>query len=598
MNKLNRQKGQALVLAIVVVGMVLINTLVIISGSQIFSQNTNYTLQASQAVNLAEAGIDKAVASLNVTAGSYNGEVETPLGPGSYSVTVTSKDASTNIVTATGYVPNKTNPKAKRTIQIETSKGTGISFIYGMLSGNGGIAMGNGSTINGSVYSNGNITGGNNSLVTGDVYVAGGTQPSPDQQTDCVSPSCSDYIFGKTVAVQDRLDVAQSFRPSTTGVLNKVSFKLKKVSLPANPTVKIMADNNGAPNKSSVLASGTLLADRVAEQYPVGSGFIDVTFSSSPNLTAGTLYWIMIAAQTLDSSNYWVWSEDTLQSYTRGFPAWSSDWQAKKNPVWTAIAGDLGFQTWMGGVVTSIEMGNGSRVNGSVHANTIEGITIGKDAYYQTISGSTVNGASYPGSSDPPPVAMPISAANISDWQAGAERSGVTTGDITGCPASLGPGKIVGNVTTGSNCTITVTTPIWITGNLTFGNSAIFKMNPSQGASSGVIIVDGTTVFANSDNLLGTGANGSYLTLLSTYDSQARGGQAISTGNSSITGILYAPFGVIALANNANFKEAVGWKLTMGNGTILTYDSGLISTFFSAGPSGSFSVIKGTYQLK
>ena len=123
-------------------------------------------------------------------------------------------------------------------------------------------------------------------------------------------------------------------------------------------------------------------------------------------------------------------------------------------------------------------------------------------------------------------------------------------------------------------------------------------MNPSLGDSSGVVIVDGTTTFANSDNILGTGTAGSYLTLLSTYNSQVLGGQAINTGNSSITGILYAPYGSITLANSATFKEAVGWKLTVGNSTVLTYDSGLISTFFSAGPTGSFSLVKGTYQLK
>jgi hypothetical protein len=121
-------------------------------------------------------------------------------------------------------------------------------------------------------------------------------------------------------------------------------------------------------------------------------------------------------------------------------------------------------------------------------------------------------------------------------------------------------------------------------------------MDSSLGSSSGVIIVDGTTTFSNGDDLLGTGEPGSYLTLLSTYNSQNNGIIAINTNNSSITGILYAPFGIISLANNASFKEAVAWQINMGTGSLLTYDSGLISTFFSAGPGGSFSAVKGTYQ--
>ena len=166
------------------------------------------------------------------------------------------------------------------------------------------------------------------------------------------------------------------------------------------------------------------------------------------------------------------------------------------------------------------------------------------------------------------------------------------------CPTNLGPGEINGSVSFSNNCNITVKTPLWITGNVNFGNATILQMDPSMGASSGVIIVDGLTVFQNGDNLVGTGTAGSYLTLLSSYNSQTDGVVAINTGNSSITGILYAPFGIISLANNANFKEAVAWKINMGTGTILTYDTGLISTFFSSGPGGAYSVVKGTYQLE
>lgn len=594
-----KQSGQILVLAIIAVAFVLINTLVIISGATLYSQNSNYSLQSTQAIDLAEAGINKAIASLNKSGGSYNGEVETFLGNGSYSVTVTNKDATTKVLQVTSYIPNKSNPKVKRTISVQASTGNGISFIYGMLIGTGGLSMGNGAKINGSIYSNGNIVGGNIETITGDIFVAGGTQPSANQQSDCDSVNCHDYIFGKNIGGENRQDVAQSFKPSVNGVLNKVSIKLKKVGSPANLAIKILGNANGKPNKDAVLATGTLSANLVSNQYD----FIDVTFNVTPTLDNSQKYWILSHSSALDNSNYWVWSLDFAQSYIPGSPAWSSDWQAK-NPVWTNITGDLGFKTWMGGVVTTVSMGNGSVVQGNVHANTINGITIDKDAYYQVITNSVVSGSScpnshcHPDSTDPPPAAMPISDANISAWKSDAEDYGVTVGDINGCPATIGPGKFIGNFVTGNSCTILVKTPIWLTGHLTVGNSVILKMDSSLGASSGVIIVDGKTIFANGDNLLGTGSSGSYLTLLSTFDSQSSNETAINTGNSSITGILYAPFGRIVLANNANFKEAVAWKLEMGTGTILTYDSGLISTFFSAGPSGAYSLIKGTYQLK
>lgn len=586
------QSGQTIVITVIVLTVILISVFVVASGSLDYFHNAQFSVQNMQATNLAEAGIDKAVASLNATAGSYTGESNTSLGAGTFTTKVTPIDSQSMQITSTGYIPNKTKPVAQKTIQIEITKGAGISFVYGMLVGNGGISMGNGSSIQGSIYANGNITGGNNETITGDAYVAGGTQPNPDQESDCVDPNKSDFIFGKTVSGNSQLDVAQSFIPSTTATINKVSLYLKKFGSPSNITVRILADNSGKPNKNSVLATGTLLANQVTFNY----GFVDVSFTTNPSLTTGTTYWIVLDTSN-DSSNYWGWCSDTLQGYTRGSPMWSPNWQAN-NPTWNAIAGDLGFKTYMGGVNTQISMSNGSVVKGSVHAHTISGVTVDKDAYYQLISNSTVLGTSNPNSTDPAAVDMPISASNIADWQSQAAVYGTYTGNITGCPSTLGPGKYVGNFTTNSNCTITVKTPIWITGTVSINNSTILKMDSSLGASSGVIIVDGQTTFANGDDLRGTGQSGSYLTLLSTYNSESNGLNAISSGNSSITGILYAPYGIIQLANNATFKEIVGWQINMGQNTILTYDSGLISTFFSSGPGGSFSVVKGTYQAK
>lgn len=606
------------ILSLIILSVVTISTVAIIAGALTFNQNSKNSTEMIQATNLAEAGIDKAVASLNKTGGTYNGENETLIGPGSYSVTITSKDASTNIVQSTGYVPNKTNPKAKKNIQVQISKGAGISFIYGMLVGNGGITMGNGSTINGSVYSNGNILGGNNETITGTAIVAGGTQPNADPQPECIIPNCWDFIFGKNVNGNDQLDIAQSFKPPATNVLNKVSLRLRKHGSPTNLTVRILGDNGSgtAPDKNNIITSGALTANLVGLDTNPYS-YVDVTFNSAPTLNADTYYWIMIDTSPDNSGYYWNWSEDTTQGYTCGstppcLAKWSADWQAH-SPVWNNISGDLDFKVYMGGVTTSITMGpNGSKVNGNVYANTISNLAITGDAYYsssQTISNTTVSGSNcpnshcHPGSSDQPPIAMPISDANISDWQNQAACNGdpncVYTGDINGCPAVIGPGKFVGNFTTANTCIIKVKTPIWLTGDLTVGNGITFEMDPSLGAYSGVIIVDGRTIFSNTDDLKGTGQPGSYLTLLSTYNSSQNGGlTAIDTGNSSITGILYAPYGILTLANNANFKEAIAWQLNVGTGTILTYDSGLISTFFSAGPSGSFSVVKGSYLSK
>ncbi len=606
-----RKNGQILILVFVALGVVLFTVLFIIGGAQVYFQNAQYSLQAEKATAIAEAGVDKALNSLNKTGGSYNGEVETLLGDGSYSVTITNQSGANKVLEVTGYIPGKANPKVKRTIKIQVTNGLGIAFNYGLQIGEGGICMGNGATLNGSVYSNGNISGGNSTMITGDVYVAGGTQIAADQQSDCIGVNCQDYIFGKVISSESRQDVAQGFKPSQTKVLNKISLKLKKTGSPANLTVRIMSDSNGMPNKNGVLATGILSANLVSTQY----GFIDVTFDSSPNLTGNTPYWIMIHANSLDNSNYWYWSSDLAQSYTQGQPKWSSNWQAS-TPTWTSITGDLGFKTYMGGVINSISLSNGSVVNGSVHANTItggSGVIIKKDAYYQILDSSiTVQGTKYPNSPDSPPTVFPVSDANVADWE-NAALAGGTSGSVTGgnsCTMTLGPKKINGNITLGNGCIVTVKTPLWVTGNISGGNTTKFVLDSSFGGTSGPIIVEGTTTLGNGSDLKGSGTQGSYLMLFSNYDSTLSGGSngcaggsqsgqaAVDTGNSSISGILYTPKGIVNLANGASFKEITAWEITLGNSAVLNYDTGFASTIFSSGPSGSFSLVKGTYQVK
>lgn len=587
--KVNKQSGQILLLAIVVVGLITVNTVMITAGSQTFSQSTNYSLQSAEAINLAEAGLDKATASLNTSGGSYSGEAETTLENGSFSVSITTPTANTKLIEATGYIPSKSNPKVKKTVKITASKGLGFSFNYGVLAGEGGLEMSNNSQINGSVYSNGNIVMSNNTRITGDAFVAGGTAPSADQESDCLSPNCTDYVFGKSVGGQNRYDITQSFKPSITNLLNKISLKLKKTNTPSDLQVKILKDNGGKPDKNSVLASGVLLASLVTTEY----SFVDVTFSSAPLLISGTQYWILV--DSVASSGFWTWSADGVQGYIRGNPAWSANWQAT-TPVWSNISLDLGFKTFMGGVITYIQGGGGAVIGGNAHANTLKDVSVTKGAYYQTKQNVTA-GIFYPGSPDPVTQVMPISEGNIQAWKDLAGQH-VYNGNITGCPSILGPGKYIGNVSFVNGCTVTIKDPVWITGTLSLSNNAVLKLDSSYGASSGVVIVDEQISLSNNAKAIGTGVADSSLTLLSTFDSRTNGQTAISINNGGNESFVYAATGIIDLSNGNNLKEVTGWKVKLQNDVIVNYDTGLSSSWFSSGPSGSFSIIRGTYQLK
>lgn len=121
------QKGNLLIIVFLVLGVVFFIVLFMTSGSYTFFQNAQYNYKAEQAISIAEAGIDKAIASLNATWGSYSGETETFFGEGSYSVTIENKAGNIKIITATGYIPSKINNKVKRIISIQ-ALGTGSTF--------------------------------------------------------------------------------------------------------------------------------------------------------------------------------------------------------------------------------------------------------------------------------------------------------------------------------------------------------------------------------------------------------------------------------------------------------------------------------------
>lgn len=177
------RSGQVLIIAIVFLAVVLIISATMFSRVANFLRFGTTSVIREQATHLAEAAIDKAIWQLNETAGSYSGEANTPLGTiGTFTVTITSKTSSLKTITATGYVPNATNPKAKRTIKVDTLISTAItSFNYAIQVGTGGLTMGNNAVINGSVYSNKtgqSITAGSGSTITGDAYAVG-TIPNP-----------------------------------------------------------------------------------------------------------------------------------------------------------------------------------------------------------------------------------------------------------------------------------------------------------------------------------------------------------------------------------------------------------------------------------
>lgn len=241
------------------------------------------------------------------------------------------------------------------------------------------------------------------------------------------------------------------------------------------------------------------------------------------------------------------------------------------------------------------------------HANTISGSTITENAYYQTsITSSTVGGTQYSGVLAPvslPVLPMPITDAQIDGWQTAAAAGGIISSPCPYKPANgtfLGPIKITCDVEIDGTKIITITGPIWITGNLDIKNSAHMNLAASYAGNSEIIVVNDPAnrltsskiTVQNSAQINGSGTTGSYVLVISQNNSAESGGgeTAIDIKNTSNAPVYYAPHGKIEIQNNTTLKEVTAYSLSIKNSAQVTYESGLANIYFSSGPSGGWDI--------
>lgn len=577
-------RGSIFIFALIVTATIMTVTTAFFNyyGSAVHAERVS--LASAQALALAEAGIDKAVYELNQSSG-YSGENNTALGLGAFSVAISTIDSNTKRLMVTSVVPNVAHPTATRVLKVNVAiNSSAVSFRYGVQVGQGGVSMSNNSTITGNMFSNGDITG--SGTITGDTTVALGVDTVADQQSTARN---ADYKIADTSA---HANVAQSFTPSASASLARISLNLKKTGNPSDLTIKIVSDNAGKPS-NTVLASGTIAASSITASY----GFADVTLDSTPAVVSGTKYWI-IAVGTVSSVNYFTWGLDTSGGYTPGAAKYSSNWNLS-NPTWTSITGDLGFMMYLTGIPTTL---SGITVGGNAWAYTMSGCTVHGNATYQTTSTCSVVGTKTSGVAPATPAPLPISDAQITDWETIAEAGGTIAGPYTPSGTiTIGPKKINGDLTISNGAKLILSGPLWVNGNVTFSNNAILTVSPSTGTSGAIIIADatgntaakGTISLSNNVTISGNGSANSFPMAISTKT----GSNAIELSNNADSIVLYAPYGNVEVENGASANQVTAYKLELSNNSSVDYVNGLQSTSFSNGPGGSWSVVPGTYAI-
>jgi Tfp pilus assembly protein PilX len=253
--------------------------------------------KSTQALNIAEAGIDKALYEINKPSSTYTSETNTPFGNGTFSVQITNgSEPNTKVITSTGYIPNNTSPELERTIRVVAkaeSSSINIAFSYAVQIGDQGLTMNSNSQINGNAYSNGNIIGYSNSTITGDAYaVTTISEPRPTAQSKHPnSPSSQmpsiDYNFWKNEA--------------TSGGIHQGDYNINNPQQNLGP-LKIVGNFNMNSN-SSITLKGPIY---VTGNFAMNSNsrlYLDQAFG-----TSGTV--IIVDGTIQLNSNSYIYSTD------------------------------------------------------------------------------------------------------------------------------------------------------------------------------------------------------------------------------------------------------------------------------------------------
>ncbi len=556
-------------------------------------KNANTNFNSKESYLLAESGTEDAMYRI-LNSMTIGGSETLTLGSNSATTTITTVFGNSKQIVSLGDVASL---QRKTSVTLQT--GAGVAFNYGLQAGTGGISMSGGAVLNGNIYSNGSVNA-ISATVNGSVVASDSTSLAVDQSNITPSTPTSSINFRNAAS---SIDFAQSFQVSDNLLLNKVQFYIKKVGSPANATIKLVADNAGAPS-TTVIPIGTITLN--AASVTTSFAWVESVFTSNPSLTAGTTYWIVIDNGSSSSTNYYVLGGNADSSYTSGTAK-----TGVYSGAWTATSLDGYFKIYTGGIssmiggagyVGGVVVGSGGV--GDAWASSVVGASVAGNLY--CASGSNNNKACNTGHGNAPSVDLPFTDQNITDWKTAAASGGTITG-AANCPggssggnctigstgATFGPGKITGNLVVGGGGTLTLTGTLWVQGTVSINGGGKIKLPTSYALNSETIISDSTVSIAGGGSL-GSGTSGSYLFIVSTsrcpYDTYCSGNNAITVSGGAGAIAVDAQNGIVLLNGGATLDAAVGNSMTLTGGADVTYNSGLASPSFSNGPSGAWTV--------
>ncbi|MEI8123566.1 MAG: choice-of-anchor R domain-containing protein [bacterium] len=586
--RISQKKGQVMLVVVVFfMSFVLIVSLGLINPIIKQFNLTSDIWKSKESYYVSESGIEDVIFRIksNMTVGSSENLV---LNGFDVNTSITSTLNGKSLITESdrnGYT---------KKIETKIREGEGVSFNYGIQTGNGGFYITGGSSVVGNVYSNGDIIGGSGVHITGSAVAAtGGIGIFKDQSNEIPLPVPYGITFNNTGNTRD---FAQSFQPSTTSAINRISVYIKKNNSPSDFSVKLMSDNNGIPGTQ--LAVATLIASNVSTNY----GWVDLVFTSDPVLNTNTTYWFVIEGDTKDkktSTNTYTIGANT--SYSLGVAkigtaggVWNSTSPSGLDGYFSLYLGSAPAQIWGN---EGDYMYIGSTSTDIAWSSSIKHIRTPGKIYCQTSSNNYGGKTCDTSRSNPETLPLPVSESNIDQWKSEAESGNPIIGNliVDWDGDVIGNKKITGNLTVNGGGTLLITGTVWVQGYIIVTGGGKIKISPSLGPNSAVILTDKYARIDGDGKFEGSGTVGSYPVVVSTSVCPsttpcAENNSAISLSGGAGAVVLIAPFGRININGGSGARAVTADSIYISGGGTVTYETGLANLSFSSGPSGGFNI--------
>ncbi|MEI6316108.1 MAG: hypothetical protein WCO65_00050 [bacterium] len=538
----------------------------------------NDSILSKQSYFLAESGAEDAYYRLK---NHYSTSPSQTLVLGSFTAVTAMNSLSGGVVdiVSIGNVNNR-----QRGVEIKASGQSNPVFNFGALSSSGGLDLSeSNAVVDGNAYLSGPITGAYGSIITGSAVSASSPGLSINQSNGSGTPPY-DISFGNANASKD---IMQSFQLNQNSPLNKIALYIKRVGTPTDATVTIYRNKSVSNTPDFIpITSATLSAGSVDTNY----SWVDVEFSQKQLLTVGETYWFVVT-QNISASDYYVIGA-TNGGYASGIGKIGQFQGVMTDPV--SSTSNYYFQIYLGGVLGKIlgEIGGisiGTTPSDYVQANSVGNVNATGQIYCTNNLGGTKdisgNSKSCVPQTDPNISSFPISDTDISGWESDASSGASSSGDwVVGSfgASTTGPKKISGNVTVNRGL-LTIGGTLWITGDLNFNSNGKINLSSGYGSNSGVVIVDGKINFSGGF-ANGSGADGSYILLISKSNSMDPASPAINAHNHGPdSAIFYAPYGLVTLSGSTALSQVSAYQMSLSAGSTISYNPNLSSITFLSG---------------